>query len=343
MQLLDALGGATNNGIELLHEVHRHNTTDIAERTGVPVHIIASFQRTATVFYGATDSPRKQAEAVTAARHHGHGVWTLQMIVTESKKLRDPAARWPFRLEMCQTAGSYEKVRDAARARVQELNALTPEPVVEETIRVGRNRTSITYIGDPRLIADLERHLRQGLDRSKPESIQMGARFREFVRGTDNKDNKDNAVAAAQLRPIVRIELDDYIRLRKGHNGTDCHIQVSDGTWMSGAEYIAQQLDDIEVLLVHPTEGPVDLYRTQRLANTKQRDILRAEHTRCCWPGCHKPADYSDIHHVTEWKDGGETNLSNLMVLCKYHNGINGHPGRGRMVYVGMKPTWIPT
>jgi hypothetical protein len=50
--------------------------------------------------------------------------------------------------------------------------------------------------------------------------------------------------------------------------------------------------------------------------------IRRALNTRdggCRFPGCTHQR-YLDAHHIEHWADGGETNLSNLVTLCRLHH-----------------------
>ena len=49
--------------------------------------------------------------------------------------------------------------------------------------------------------------------------------------------------------------------------------------------------------------------------------ILRDKH--CAWPGgCDRPPSASDVHHIVHKRDGGETSLQNLALLCEYHHEI---------------------
>nr|WP_235923179.1 HNH endonuclease signature motif containing protein [Corynebacterium lizhenjunii] len=79
----------------------------------------------------------------------------------------------------------------------------------------------------------------------------------------------------------------------------------------------------------------------------KQRLLLAAESPECAWLDCHVPFDKCQVHHITSWADGGETNIRNLTVLCPHHNGANeDHPPggvpihRGRMVRIGGQVAW---
>jgi Domain of unknown function (DUF222)/HNH endonuclease len=42
----------------------------------------------------------------------------------------------------------------------------------------------------------------------------------------------------------------------------------------------------------------------------------------CRFPGCDRPADWCEGHHVWHWEDGGPTNLSNLVLLCAKHHHV---------------------
>ena len=42
----------------------------------------------------------------------------------------------------------------------------------------------------------------------------------------------------------------------------------------------------------------------------------------CRFPGCDRPAEWCEGHHVWHWEDGGPTNLSNLVLLCSKHHHV---------------------
>jgi hypothetical protein len=53
--------------------------------------------------------------------------------------------------------------------------------------------------------------------------------------------------------------------------------------------------------------------------------VIRDEH--CRFPGCDRPHAWSDAHHVVHWARGGETKLSNLLLLCRRHHRSVHEPG----------------
>jgi hypothetical protein len=46
---------------------------------------------------------------------------------------------------------------------------------------------------------------------------------------------------------------------------------------------------------------------------------LRARDQGCRFPGCQNNR-FVDAHHVRHWARGGETNLDNLLLLCRRHH-----------------------
>lgn len=42
----------------------------------------------------------------------------------------------------------------------------------------------------------------------------------------------------------------------------------------------------------------------------------------CRFPGCDRPAQWCEGHHIWHWEDGGPTNLGNLVLLCSKHHHI---------------------
>jgi hypothetical protein len=42
----------------------------------------------------------------------------------------------------------------------------------------------------------------------------------------------------------------------------------------------------------------------------------------CRFPGCDRPAEWCEGHHIWHWEDGGPTNLGNLVLLCSKHHHV---------------------
>ena len=66
--------------------------------------------------------------------------------------------------------------------------------------------------------------------------------------------------------------------------------------------------------------GRLDLGRTTRLANRAQRRALRALYSTCAIPGCSVSYDRCKLHHIEWWRNGGRTDLDNLLPVCTHHH-----------------------
>ena len=71
----------------------------------------------------------------------------------------------------------------------------------------------------------------------------------------------------------------------------------------------------------------LDIGRGQRLATDTHYLALVARDHHCRFPGCHTPAAWCDIDHITPWTHGGTTNLDNLWLLCPHHHRLKHQPG----------------
>jgi len=74
-----------------------------------------------------------------------------------------------------------------------------------------------------------------------------------------------------------------------------------------------------------------DLGRTQRLPSLRLRELLGTlDGERCRFPGCTRRRRLQ-AHHVVYWRDGGATDLANLVLICSRHHTLV-HQGEFRLV-----------
>jgi hypothetical protein len=66
--------------------------------------------------------------------------------------------------------------------------------------------------------------------------------------------------------------------------------------------------------------GNLDLGRSTRLASPAQRRALRALYATCAIPGCSVRYDRCKLHHIIWWRNGGRTELANLLPVCLRHH-----------------------
>jgi hypothetical protein len=65
---------------------------------------------------------------------------------------------------------------------------------------------------------------------------------------------------------------------------------------------------------------PIDVGRAKRLATPDQRRLMAWRDKGCVGPGCDRPPDWSQAHHLTRWTLGGQTNLDEMRLLCLWHH-----------------------
>jgi 5-methylcytosine-specific restriction protein A len=65
---------------------------------------------------------------------------------------------------------------------------------------------------------------------------------------------------------------------------------------------------------------PLDVGRATRTIPDGLRRAVAARDRGCAHPGCGRTVSWSEVHHIHEWELGGETKLSNLVMLCRQHH-----------------------
>lgn len=64
---------------------------------------------------------------------------------------------------------------------------------------------------------------------------------------------------------------------------------------------------------------PLDMGRRSRTVSTALGRALRLRDRGCRFPGCCSKR-FVDAHHIRHWARGGETTLTNLVLLCRFHH-----------------------
>jgi hypothetical protein len=73
-------------------------------------------------------------------------------------------------------------------------------------------------------------------------------------------------------------------------------------------------------VVLGPSSEPIDVGRCTRTIPPALRRALVVRDRGCRFPGCDRPPDWCDGHHLIHWIDGGETTLSNTCLLCRRHH-----------------------
>src|SRR5690625_1156707 len=337
----------TSHGIGFLRLFDELSPHDLSDE-GIEITLAKNYARLATELFSPCDSPRVQCEAIALAEEKKLSANHLLMVNKHARKLKARGAAWKLRAELIALEGSLEEVEAYAKKRVMEEGGDTKK---KPGVRLGRvidGLRTISITDTQRRITDLEKTLDAAIKGDdQPRSEALLEPFWNLVEGNGT------GLIKPEYRTVIAIGLDDFAKVSCG-KGEDVIVALSDGTTMTGAEFINAAMagslgDKLYVGLFHPTAGPVNLYEA-RFASDKLRTLAMAENLVCPWPDCNVPADRCQVHHIDAHKHGGHTKPSNLTMLCKYHNGVNddgdpanhgsqkrknkrgkGKPSRGRM------------
>ncbi|WP_165241209.1 HNH endonuclease signature motif containing protein [Corynebacterium lizhenjunii] len=332
--------------IDALPQLEHATTADLVG-LGVAPDTAEFLVRLYQLYYGPGQPSRRQRSAVKGARRHGHGLIAMQEIEREVTKTKT-TQQWRMRQHLCATpAGQFTTV---ARKLRREWNPKDDTPVEKVSIRRYANGTATMSI----TARDVDlTDVYDAIDQDAPAES-----FLNLVRG-------EGGAGRLNYIPMITLQLDTFAKLLAvndcnhtsasaanpaGANSADSDIIVraNNGARMTGKE-LAERilLKHGFVAILSRVHGPVDVYRMERFATDKQRLLLAAESPECAWLDCHVPFDKCQVHHITSWADGGETNIRNLTVLCPHHNGANeDHPPggipvrRGRMTRLGGQVAW---
>ena len=88
----------------------------------------------------------------------------------------------------------------------------------------------------------------------------------------------------------------------------------------------------------------LDVGRTQRLATPPIRTALEIRDQGCVFPGCDKPPQACQAHHIIPWWSGGATAVANMVLVCPQHHGIvePGHDPTADRWQVRLRPDQTP-
>ena len=112
------------------------------------------------------------------------------------------------------------------------------------------------------------------------------------------------------------------------------HVTDRDLRERRGLGYIEGQLDPVSIATIEryicesgaiPVHFDLDgetlnVGREQRTFTTRQRTALAARDGGCRFPGCDRPASWTEAHHITPWAQGGRTDIADGILLCRHHH-----------------------
>jgi hypothetical protein len=124
-----------------------------------------------------------------------------------------------------------------------------------------------------------------------------------------------------------------------------CHAGVVDLDWggtvsIQTARRICCDADIIPIVMRGGSQ-PLDVGRRQRLVTGPLRRALIARDRGCVAPGCDRPPEWCEAHHLVHWAKGGETSIDNTALVCGYHHTLV-HQGEWTTRMIDGVPHFVP-
>jgi len=150
----------------------------------------------------------------------------------------------------------------------------------------------------------------EDLHRSRKRRVEALATMAESFLATGPRDLS----GSDRQQIVVHVDAET---LRHSHAGR-CELEHGPAIASETARRLA--CDGSVVRIVEDAKGePLDVGRKTRTIPPGIRRALQARDQGCRFPGCTFKR-YVDGHHVKHWVHGGETKLSNLVTLCRFHH-----------------------
>ncbi|MSX05032.1 MAG: DUF222 domain-containing protein, partial [Actinobacteria bacterium] len=98
----------------------------------------------------------------------------------------------------------------------------------------------------------------------------------------------------------------------------------------------------LTAIVMDENGNPLNLARTARTVTAKQKRALTARDHGCAFPGCGRPAAWTEGHHIWHWTDGGPTDMNNLVLLCGFHHRLIHHSDWEVFIGTDQHPWFVP-
>jgi uncharacterized protein YciI len=113
---------------------------------------------------------------------------------------------------------------------------------------------------------------------------------------------------------VVHVDADTLI-----HGNPNGRCQLDDGISLS-SDTMRRIGCDASVISILERDGrTLGVGRKTRSIPPSLRRALESRDRTCRFPGCERRR-FTDAHHIKHWSHGGETNLENLVLLCRHHH-----------------------
>ena len=207
-------------------------------------------------------------------------------------------------------ADTAERLVSLSRASTDELGALTYQLILDP-VGAAALEAAIGPLSAPVPGPDGER------DTRSPQTRRGQALIEVCRRATSAGDRPSSGVKTTL---ILTMSYDDLA----ARVGAATVVGSTQGGSLIAPETVRRLACDANVIpTVLGSRGEIlEQGRSTRLATPGQLAALWLRDAGCSFPGCATPAHSCDAHHLIHWADGGQSDLSNLALLCGRHHSV---------------------
>lgn len=255
------------------------------------------------------------------------GIGQAVITVKKAEELqdRDDAAALIGRIDRAAAAAGQQMDRNRLSRELDGVVARAGVDVLAERERTAHRRRSLsitTRDGMTIVHAELDpvggAHVRAALDAlSRPDGDhdrrgypqrQADALVAVCKRTLESTDELRSLGGTAQS--VVLITNADAL-----HGVAEAEPSLLDGHGPVSGALARQVCCDAEIThVVMRNDQVLDVQRDSRVATPRQRAAVIARDQACV--GCGAPVSRCQVHHIKWWRDGGLTNLQNLVLVC---------------------------
>ncbi len=134
-------------------------------------------------------------------------------------------------------------------------------------------------------------------------------------------------------RPAVVVHVDADTLAKRSHCLAEMDNHVLD------APEVDQVTCDASIrrVVFGPNSEVLDVGRAKRLVTEPMRQAITARDRHCRFPGCDRPPQWCETHHITHWARGGGTAVQSCILLCRRHHTLI-HQGHFTVEGLGHAP-----
>jgi hypothetical protein len=229
--------------------------------------------------------------------------------------------------DLSRVVGTWRRAAENARGpefseQAYERRRLHVSPSLAGMVRVDGDldpETGQTVISALRAVCDAE--VRCTTDhRTSPQrrADALGEICRRWL------DTDDRPLVGGE-RPHVTVTVDlQTLEGRLPTPGSGAELEDTGPISSEAARRLACDASVSRVITSGPSE-PLDVGRRTQVVPAGIRRAVVVRDRGCRFPGCDRPQGWSEAHHVVHWARGGDTAVSNLVLLCRRHHRLVHH------------------